>query len=151
MFQWFKKALIDKAGQQQVARHIKAAETKTTGEIRVFMETECKYPDPMLRAREVFTQLKMERTERHNAVLIYLASESKMFAILADAAIYEKAGGQHFWDAAADKLREKLKSGHYTEGICACIDEVGMVLEREFPFDPAITRNELPDQIVFGK
>jgi len=33
----------------------------------------------------------------------------------------------------------------------ACINELGRALAEHFPYDPAIHRNELPDEIVFGK
>jgi uncharacterized membrane protein len=37
------------------------------------------------------------------------------------------------------------------EGVYNCIHELGNALETHFPHDPAIKKNELPDEIVFGK
>ena len=68
-----RKPLLDAEVQNQVVEHIKAAELKTTGEVRVFVEARCAYVDPMDRAKEIFSQLAMDQTERRNAVIIYMA------------------------------------------------------------------------------
>lgn len=151
MFSLFKKKdLLDATVQTRVAESIKQAESKTTGEIRVFVESQCKN-DPLERAKELFIQLKMEHTTARNAILVYLAVDDKKFALFGDVVIYEKAGGQQFWETAAAKLKDKLKKNEIAEGLCDCIDELGNVLAQSFPFDPSIKKNELPDEIVFGK
>ena len=146
-----RKQLLNAEVQNQVVERIKAAELRTTGEIRVYVEGRCEYMDPMDRAKEVFARLEMDRTERRNAVIIYLAIKDRQFALYGDAAIYELAGGPEFWASAAAHLVEKLKQGRVGEAICDCIDELSHAMARHFPFDPAITKNELPDEIVFGK
>ncbi|NDC41983.1 MAG: TPM domain-containing protein [Chitinophagia bacterium] len=145
-----KKEQLSKAVQKKVAEHIKLSEQKTSGEIRVFVESDC-LGDPLQRAREVFSTLGMEKTTARNAILIYLAFNHKKFALFGDEVIFEKAGGPAFWQSAADKLKEKLKVADYAGGICDCIDELGKELALHFPYDPAVKKNELPDEIVFGK
>lgn len=142
---------LSEAEQERVVACIRNAEAKTTGELRVFIESKCKYVDAMDRARELFETLGMTQTEKRNAVLVYLATESHQFAIAGDKEIYEKAGGPAFWQTAADRLKNKLSTGQMCEGLCECVDELGNALAVHFPFDPAITKNELPDEIVFGK
>jgi uncharacterized membrane protein len=152
MFSLFKKKeILDKAVQQEVARHIKQAESTTSGEIRVFVESKCTAADPLTRAKEIFAALHMHKTVARNAILVYLATDSKVFALFGDTAIYEQAGGQKFWESAAQKLKEQLSAKQYKEGLCNCIDELARVLAIAFPYDPAINKNELPDEIVFGK
>ena len=152
MFSLFKKKpIIDKAAQQKVEASIHEAESKTSGEIRVFMEHKCAHTDPMDRAREVFDKLEMYKTEARNAVLVYVAFDDRKFALLGDKVIYEKAGGPEFWENAAAKLTGHLKKNEITEGLCNCIEQLGIVLAKEFPADPNIKKNELPDEIVFGK
>ena len=63
---------------------IKSAEAKTSGEIRIFIESRCKWTDTIRRAEEIFIQLKMTKTEFRNAVLIYIAYKDREFAIFGD-------------------------------------------------------------------
>jgi uncharacterized membrane protein len=146
-----KKQFLDAEAQQKVVACIANAESRTTGEIRVFMEPRCTYVDPLDRAKEIFAGLGMEKTVMRNAVIIYIAFEDRQFALFGDEAIYTKAGGPAFWQQAAATLSKHLRNHEYTEGLCNCINELGDALATNFPYDPAITKNELPDEIVFGK
>jgi uncharacterized membrane protein len=134
-----------------MVEHIRAAESRTTGEIRVYVEPRCAYMDAMDRARELFVQLGMEATERRNAVLLYLAVKDRQFAIFGDEQIYALAGGPAFWREAAAGLQHDLRAGDFSGGLCRCIETLGNSLAHHFPYDPTVTRNELPDEIVFGK
>ncbi|RYD55224.1 MAG: TPM domain-containing protein [Sphingobacteriales bacterium] len=146
-----KKPLLATEEQEQVVAAIREAEAGTTGELRVFLESKCGYVDAMDRAREVFETLGMAKTERRNAVLVYMAFDDHQFAIMGDKEIYEKAGGPVFWENAASELKNYLKEGKIGEGLVVCIQILGRALAQHFPYDPAISRNELPDEIVFGK
>lgn len=145
-----KKSLLDPASREQVVACIRTAEARTTGEIRVYMESGCAYVDAMHRAVELFTKLGMHHTEHRNAVLVYMALADRQFAIYGDAAIYE-AGGTALWEHAAATLQSHIRSGNVTEGLCACITGIGDALAQHFPPDASINKNELPDEIVFGK
>ena len=152
MFSLFRKRpMLDTATQQRIVDSIKIAESGTSGEIRVFMEHHCEYVDPMLRAKEIFASLGMEKTVARNAVIVYVALTDRQFALFGDTAIYEKAGGADFWKSAASKLTGHLRKNEVGEGISNCIQELGAALALHFPPDPAIKKNELPDEIVFGK
>jgi uncharacterized membrane protein len=146
-----KKPMLSEEAQQQIVAGITEAESKTSGEVRVFIEHHCTYVDPLDRAKEIFASLGMEKTNARNAVIVYVAITDRQFAIFGDTAIYEKAGGAHFWDKAAEKLIGHLRKNMLTEGICNCIHELGTALAAHFPSDPSIKKNELPDEIVFGK
>ncbi len=146
-----KKPMLDADSQRRVAACIKEAESKTSGEIRVFVEHHCNYVDPMDRAKEIFASLSMEKTSARNAVIVYVALTDRQFALFGDSAIYEKAGGATFWQSAAAKLTGHLRKNEITEGLCNCIHELGTALATHFPYDPTIKKNELPDEIVFGK
>ncbi len=145
------KPIIDKDSQQKIMARIAEAESKTSGEIRVYMEHKCVHADPMQRAREVFAELEMHKTEARNAIIIYIATTDKKFALFGDKAIYEKAGGPHFWEKAAEELVGHLKKNELTEGVGNCILKLGAALAESFPVDPTTKKNELPDDIVFGK
>ena len=146
-----RQPLLANDAQEKIVACIKAAESSTSGEIRVFVEGHCTYMDPLDRAKELFAKLAMEKTAARNAVIIYIALIDRQFALFGDVAIYEKAGGADFWKKAADKLTGHLRKNEVTEGICNCINELGMALATHFPPDPLIKKNELPDEIVFGK
>lgn len=152
MFSLFpKKQFLDTDAQRMVVASIADAESKTSGEIRVYMEAKCPYVDPIDRAKEVFTSLGMEKTVARNAVIIYIAYSDRQFALFGDAAIYELSGGADFWKKAAATLAAHLKKHEYTVGLCNCIRDLGAALATHFPPDPNIKKNELPDEIVFGK
>jgi len=151
MFSFRKKALLDAATQQAVVNAIKAAEADTTGEIRVFVEQKLNTGTAMERAQALFTKLGMTQTVHRNAVLIYLALEHRQFAILGDEQIFVQAGGPVFWEAAALELRTALINGQMQEGLCKCIDEIGKALSTHFPHEEGVNKNELPDEIIFGR
>ena len=152
MFSFFrKKQMLDKHSQERIVAAIKEAESKTSGEIRVFMEHHCELVDPMDRAKQIFASLGMEKTQARNAIIIYVALTDRQFAIFGDKVIYKKAGGAAFWKKAAERLVGHLKNNEIADGICNCVNELGLALATHFPYDPSINKNELPDEIVFGK
>src|ERR1043165_4614100 len=126
MFSFLKKEpLIDGEGQQRITAAIAAAEARTTREIRVYVETRCAYMDAMDRAVELFAGLGMDKTERRNAVIVYLAIKDQQFAIFGDQEIFIKAGGPVFWEKAAAEMKTYLKAGQYAEGLAVCVNELG--------------------------
>lgn len=145
------KQLLPKAEQDFIVAAVKKAEATTTGEIRVYVESHCTYVDAMQRAQELFGSMNMHQTENRNAVLVYLATEDKQFALLGDENIYKLAGGSEFWQGAAFKLQSHLRNGAFAKGLEECVQELGKVLAIHFPFTGTVNENELPDEIVFGK
>lgn len=151
MFPFQPKPLLSKAIQEQVTACIAAMELKSTGEIRVFVESHCAYVDPLQRCEEVFLMLNMQQTEQRNGVVLYLALKDRQFAIAGDTGINAKVGGNAYWQAAANVLKGYLQQGLVAEGICHCVSSIGDSLAQYFPNDGTHTNNELPDEIVFGK
>jgi uncharacterized membrane protein len=148
---WKKKPLLPPEVQEAVVSAIRRAEERTSGEIRVFMEPHCSFMDSLDRAVVLFASLGMEQTEDRNAVLVYVALADKQFAIYGDEEIYRRVGGPHFWERSAQILQAALRSGDMAGGLVACIDEIGGALAAHFPYDATVDKNELPDEIVFGK
>ena len=146
-----KKDMLDESIRKKIEAGIQEAESKTSGEIRVYMEHHCPHHDALQRVKELFTKLQMEKTTARNAVLIYVALTDRKFAIFGDTAIYEKAGGAHFWEKAAEKLTGHLRKNEVADGLYNCIHELGAALAEHFPYDPSTKNNELPNDIVFGK
>lgn len=141
---------LGEADQARVVEAIQQAESRTSGEIRVFMEKHCRYVEALDRAREVFQELGMQQTAQRNAVLIYIAWKDHQFALYGDEQVFSLSGGPAFWKESADLLRLHLAQGQMADGLVACVEKLGDVLARYFPYDPRYPRNELPDEIVFG-
>lgn len=152
MFSFFKKKpLLDKEVQDAVAAAIASVERRSTGEIRVYAESHCPLVDPVERCEQIFVQLKMHETAEQNGVLLYLAIKDRQFAIAGDKGINDKVGGKKYWEAKADQLKFYLAKGYLKDGICACVEAVGQSLIEHFPDKGLENKNELPDEIVFGK
>ena len=117
--------------EQAIVLAIKSAEKNTSGEIRVHIEKNTEKP-PMDRALEVFYFLKMDATELKNGVLIYIAVESKKFAILGDEDI-NKLVPENFWDTEKDIILTHFKNKAFTLGLEKAILEVGKKLKEFFP------------------
>ena len=142
------KEFIGSQGQQQIVQAIKEAELDTSGEIRVHIESKCT-SDPLRRAVYIFNYLKMYNTQARNGVLIYVAVESRKFAIIGDAGI-NNAVPDNFWDGIKQRMGEAFSAGNYVEGLSFAIREAGASLKKYFP-DQTDDENEQPDEISFGE
>jgi uncharacterized membrane protein len=114
------------------------------------VENRCKYVDALDRAKEIFSNLQMEKTELRNAVLFYLAVKDRQLAIFADKGIHEAAGAD-YWKTAVKEILSVFSKDNVTEGITTSIYKIGEALKTHFPYDKEVDKNELPDEIVFGK
>ena len=144
------KGLFSSDESARIVEAIRATEQQTSGEIRVFIESRCKFVDPLDRAAEIFWNLKMDHTVHRNSVLLYVAVKDHQFAIFADRGIHEKLGNE-FWQKEVSLMTRHFRVNHYLEAILNVIYDTGQALHTHFPFDPNADKNELPDDIVFGK
>lgn len=135
--------------QQRIVDAIGAAERRTSGEIRVHIEPKCKSADPVKRAVKVFDALRMYETRERNGVLIYVAYESRKFAIIGDCGINNHVP-DGFWDEERDTLLKSLKDGNAADGICQVIAQVGENLAEYFPWTPDDI-NEQSDEISYSE
>jgi uncharacterized membrane protein len=136
--------------QERIVNAIRLAEQQTSGEIRVYTESRCRFVDPLDRAAEVFWGLKMDLTKDRNGVLVYIAMKDRQFAILADQGIHEKVG-QTFWNEEVSVMKKHFSNALPADAIEAVIADVGQALRTHFPYDRSTDKNELPDDLVFGK
>jgi uncharacterized membrane protein len=132
--------------KEEIRKAIAVAEKKTSGEIRVHIEEECK-EEVVHRAEKVFVMLEMHKTELRNGVLFYLAINSRVFAIYGDKGIHEKVSLK-FWDEASAMMERQFKEGKFTEGLIAGIQKAGDQLSAHFPRKDN-DKNELSDEISF--
>jgi uncharacterized membrane protein len=133
--------------QQRIMQSIRAAEKNTSGEIQVHLENTCKKP-VLQRAAELFDILQIYKTAERNGVLIYLAVETKLFAIIGDVGINQKVP-PGFWDEIKAHMEMLFRKGQFTDGLCDGIRMSGQQLSEHFPYSKDDI-NELPDDISFG-
>lgn len=129
---------------------IREAERRTSGEVRLFIESNCRYVNPIHRAAELFFGYKMDLTDERNGVLVYVAMNDHQYALFADEGIYKEMGAT-YWEAEAGKMLLAFKKESYAEGIVTIIGDIGEALSTHFPYDTKGDKNELPDEIIFGK
>lgn len=133
-----------------MVKAIRQAEKSTSGEVRVFVESRCAWMDAMDRAAELFFSLKMDQTEQRNGTLVYVALKDRQLAVFGDEGIHKKVGTQYWNRLVADMLRD-FKGEQYGKGIAECVIQIGNALQTYFPYNSDTDRNELPDEIVFGR
>ena len=145
-----KKEYFSDEEKLQIVEAIRSSEKTTSGEIRVFVEGKNPFVDPVDRAAEVFFKLKMQNTEHRNAVLFYIAMGSKELALFVDEGIHN-AVGTEYWNNAVKLMLNQFTKDNIITGIVQCIRQIGTTLTEKFPYIPTEDKNELPDDIVFGK
>jgi uncharacterized membrane protein len=133
---------------------IRAAEQRTSGEIRFVIETAFDIPElwarvtPRARAEQVFSQLGVWDTELRNGVLIYVLMADRDVEIVADRGAAARISPTD-WESVCRLIEGHFQAGRFEEGAVAGVEEVGRLLEREFSAHPASgkqDRDELPNQ-----
>jgi uncharacterized membrane protein len=140
--------LFSETEQKRVVEAIRTAEMATSGEVRVHIEKLCAENDVLERAKQVFAQLGMHRTELKNGVLFYLAVENRKFAVLGDQGINERVP-DNFWNDVRDIMRAHFVKNEFSEGLSKGIEQAGQQLKTYFPRQDNDI-NELSDDISFG-
>lgn len=138
---------LTKSEEQEIVQAIVEAEKNTSGEIRVHLE-EHSDKDPLVRAQEVFFELKMNETKARNGVLIYIGVKDKHLAIIGDEGI-NKVVENDFWSCTKDIIITNFKEGNYKKGLVEGILRAGEQLKKYFPFLSDDT-NELTNEISKG-
>ena len=136
--------------KEQIVKAIRNAEKETSGEVRIYVESRNPMVNVMDRAAEIFFKLKMQDTVDRNAVLLYIAMKDKELALFGDEGIYKKAGAE-YWDNEVKNMIAQFSKENISNGIELCITHIGQTLKEKFPYDASTDKNELPDDIVFGK
>ena len=151
IFPWQKKKdFFTEEEKQQLVEAIQKAEQQTSGEVRLFVESKCKYVDALDRAYEVFFNLKMNETELRNGTLIYVAVKDKQAAVFGDEGIHQKVGSK-YWEDVVSNMLLQFRYQKLADGICQGIHDLGQALKSHFPYNSDTDKNELPDEIVFGR
>lgn len=129
---------------QEVVAAIQKAETKTSGEIRVFV-SRLPVEDPVSAAQQHFLSMGMNTTRDRNAVLIFVAPRAHKFAVIGDTAVHDRCG-EDFWNQLAGEMSGYFRQGQYTSGLIHGVLKAGDLLAVHFPRRPGDS-NQLPDQV----
>lgn len=132
--------------QELIANAISEAEKATSGEIRIAVDKHCE-GDPIEKATSYFSKLGMDKTSKHNGVLIYLAHVDHKFAIIGDSGI-NKVVPADFWETTQVAMKAHFSGGNLVQGIIAGIMLTGEKMASFFPFESGDV-NELPNDIIF--
>ncbi len=143
---FFKKRLISNNDEISLIKAIQLAELKTSGEIRVHLERRCK-TDALTECQFYFKKLNMHLTKEDNAILLYLAVDSKSFAVWGGQGIHNKVTDA-FWENIKNSSIDLFKQEKIIEGLEATIHECGEQLKTYFPIQANDT-NELPNTISY--
>ena len=151
IFPWQKqKEFFSAEEKQRVVSAIQKAEQRTSGEVRVFVESRCRFVDAIDRAKELFFHLAMDRTEERNGTLVYVAVKDRQAAVFGDEGIHQRVG-QKYWDEEVNKMMVCFKQANLADGLVQCVSDIGEALYKNFPYIHETDKNELPDDIVFGR
>jgi uncharacterized membrane protein len=142
------KEFLTKLEHDRIVQTIRDAESKTSGEIRVFIQRGKLDGDPLAAAQKRFHRLAMHKTPERNAVLVFVAPRAHKFAIIGDEGIHQKCG-EELWQRLVNQMREHFRNEKFSEAIVDAIREIGDALAAHFPRRSTST-GALPDEIVEG-
>jgi uncharacterized membrane protein len=142
------KDFLDKLDHDRIVGAIKAAEAKTSGQVRVYVQRGELEGDALDYAQKRFQKLGMQATDERNAILIFVAPRARKFAVIGDEGVHQKCGDE-FWRQLVEKMGAHFRDENFTNALVEAIQEAGELLARHFP-KKGSAPNELPDEIIEG-
>jgi uncharacterized membrane protein len=139
------REFLSRLSNDEIVAAIREAESKTSGEIRVFISRK-QIDDPLATAQARFVEMGMKNTRDRNGVLIFVAPRVHKFAIVGDSAVHARCG-EEFWNQLAAEIAGHFKGSDFTRGIVYGVRKAGQLLAKYFPRRPDDV-NELPDQVM---
>src|SRR6516165_10749482 len=140
------KEFLSKLEHDRIVQAIREGESKTSGEIRVYVQRGKLKADPLIVAQKKFRRVQMHKTQQRNAVLIFVAPREHKFAVVGDKAIHEKCGDE-FWQRIVEGMRVHFQNEKFSHALVGAIKEIGEILTAHFPRTRP-NANELPDSVV---
>ncbi|HKC35714.1 MAG TPA: hypothetical protein VKB95_06615, partial [Chitinophagaceae bacterium] len=74
----------------------------------------------------------------------------RQLAVFGDEGIHKKVGNE-YWNNEVKKMISNFNRDNYAKGISEVVKDIGVALTKHFPYNNETDKNELPDDIVFGK
>ena len=138
------KDFLTKEQEQEVVDAIRAAETQTSGEIRVVITSHW-ILRPEHHAWRLFDRLNMAHTRHRNGALIVVFTRRKRFVVLGDSGLNEavKSG---YWHEIAAKMTDFLRDGRKVDALTSAIRTLGETMSAHWPPETS-NPDELPNAI----
>jgi uncharacterized membrane protein len=140
------KEFLSRLEHDRIVGAIREAESKTSSQIRVYVQRGKLSADPLIAAQKKFHRLGMHKTRERNAVLIFVAPRAHKFAVVGDQAVHEKCG-EEFWQRLIEAMRAHFQNEKFSRALVETIEETGKTLAAHFP-KKLTGGNELPDDII---
>jgi len=125
---------------------IREAEQRTSAELRVSISRFYFWGDVRRAAAAVFRRNQMDRTERRNGVLLFVAPRLHRFAVHADVGVAQFVDDA-FWNEIAARLSQDFRAGDRTGGLARALASIADRLSGDFP-PPPVNPNELPNAVI---
>ena len=129
-----------------VEQAIRAAEQRTSGEIRVAIARSWFWGDARASAERAFRRMGVSATRARNGVLIFVAPRRRKVAVIGDVGIHAKVAPD-FWAAVVARMTSDFRRGDRTAGLVAAVELLGNALATAFPIGAADV-NELTDSVT---
>jgi uncharacterized membrane protein len=136
----------------QIEAAVTESERRHAGEIRIAIESSLEPGEvrrgktPRARALEVFATLGVWDTEANNGVLIYVLLADRDVEIVADRGFNGRVEAAE-WAAVCEDIDAEFRSGRYSQGVVAGVQQVGSIIGAHFPHVPGQRdENELPNR-----
>ena len=143
------KEFLSRLEHDAIVQAIRDAESKTSGEIRVFIQRGEVKDDPVIAAQKRFHRLGLHKNSHHNDVLIWVAPRAHKFAVVGDEAIHQKCGDD-LWQRLVEKMREHFRNEKFTHALIDAIHDIGLALASHFPRTSTSTAGAQPDEVIEG-
>lgn len=138
---------------RHIEGEIRRLEQGTCGELRVVIHLK-KIADlgkkPLDRVYEIarlkFAELGMTQTEDRSGVLLFIAGQDRLFAIVGDEGIDAKVL-RDGWLEVAKKMGENFRKGRFEQGFSEAISHLAEVLKEHYPIKPG-DKNEITNAVI---
>ena len=141
-----RRGLYRAIDKERVEKAIEAAESITSGEVRVAVSP-LFWGDVRKVAERTFDRLGMRDTAERNGVLLFVVPSRRRFVVLGDVAIHEKVH-PGFWEEVAAEISHHFRSGDFTGGLVTALERLSTELSTHFP-RRADDLDELSNAVVF--
>lgn len=141
-----RRGLYRAIDKERVEKAIEAAESITSGEVRVAVSP-LFWGDVRKVAERTFDRLGMRDTAERNGVLLFVVPSRRRFVVLGDVAIHEKVH-PGFWEEVAAEISHHFRGGDFTEGLVTALERLSTELSTHFP-RRADDLDELSNAVVF--
>ncbi|WP_068595859.1 TPM domain-containing protein [Vaginella massiliensis] len=135
---------FNKKQEKKIIKAIIKAEKKTSGEIRIHVESQPS-DDHIQRSIQVFKDLGMQNTKHRNGVLFHISPADHNFTIIGDEGI-NAVTPENFWEEIKSVVIAHYQQQQYTKGTIEGIKMTGKALKKYFPHEEH-DENELPNEI----